>query len=102
MSVGFPTEQRALPYNDMSVASLSAGQAAGTASVLSANSSRRALMIIPNADGSLYFTGSATVDGPYYPVYAGVGFSLIGGECPTGAIFITGQTAGSKLRIGEA
>ena len=96
------TPQVALPYTDKSVASLATNQAAGTALVLAANAARRALTIMPNADGRLYFTGSAAADGPYYPLYAGVARTISGAECPAGVIYVTGQTAGTKLRIGEA
>lgn len=99
---GFPVEQKALPYVDVSVPSLSGGQAAGTSAVLAANASRRALAIMPNADGRMYFTSSASADGPYWPLYAGVMRTLSGAQCPAGDIFVTGQAAGTKLRIGEA
>lgn len=89
-------------YSDVSVVSLSAGQAAGTAQALSANPARKGLTITPNADGRLYFTGTATADGPYLQLYAGVTMTRVGGDCPTGAIYVTGQTAGTKLRMGEA
>jgi hypothetical protein len=99
---GFPVEQKALPYVDVSVSSLSSGQAAGTTLVLAANASRRALTIMPNADGRMYYTGNAATDGPYWPLYANVARALSGAQCPAGDIFVTGQAAGSKLRIGEA
>jgi hypothetical protein len=101
-ATGFPVEQLALPYTDMSVPSLSAAQAAGTALVLAANPARRALTIMPNADGRLYHTGSANADGPYWSLYAGVARTLTGPECPASDIYVTGQPVGSKLRIGEA
>lgn len=91
-----------LPYTDVSVASLSAGQAAGTALVQPANPTRKGLAIVPNADGRLYYTGSATADGVYHSLYAGVHKVLTGPDCPTGAIYVTGQVASTKLRMGEA
>lgn len=87
-------------FTDVS-ATLSAGQAAGTTAALGANPNRTGIAITPNADGRVYFTGSATADGPYFQLYAGVTFMRVGGECPTGALFVTGQGT-AKLRMGEA
>ena len=89
-------------FTDISVGSLSAGQAAGTASVAPADATRSAIFINPNADGRVYFTGDAAADGPYYSLYAGVPFLRTGAECPQGALFVTGQTAATKLQIGKA
>jgi hypothetical protein len=99
---GLPVQARALPYNDKSVADVSVRQAAGMDAVMSANANRLALSIMPNANGRLYYTGNAEADGPYYPLYAGVARTLTGSECPAGDIFVTGQSAGTRLRIGEA
>lgn len=94
-------------FADVSVATLSAGQAAGTAPVLDADETRTAIFINPNVDGRLYFTGpatgsSGTYDGPYFNLYAGVPFVRTGAECPTGDLYVTGQAATTKLRIGKA
>jgi hypothetical protein len=63
---GMPVQARALPYVDKSVSELSAGQATGAASVMTANADRLAISIMPNANGRLYYTGAAAADGPYY------------------------------------
>lgn len=99
---GVPVQAHALPYADASIPSLSAGQASGAAAVLPGNAARRALSIMPNADGRLYYTGPAATDGPYYPLYASVARTLTGADCPAGAIYVTGQAQNSRLRIGEA
>lgn len=96
------TDQMALGYVDVSVPALTAGQASGAESVVGANEYRRGVAFMPNADGRLYYTGPAAADGPYYSLYAGVTRTLTGADCPSGAIYVTGQTAGTKLRIGVA
>jgi hypothetical protein len=87
-------------FADRSVPVISASQAAGTASVLPANASRKVLALTPVADGRLYIA-SAAGGGFYWPLYAGVTKSLTGAECPTNALFVTGQPAGATLAIAE-
>lgn len=99
---GYPFRDVGQAFADVSVASLSAGQAAGTSPVIAANPNRTGITITPNADGRVYFSGDATADGPYFQLYAGVTMTRVGGECPTGALYVTGQTVSTKLRIGEA
>lgn len=89
------------PFTDVSVASLSAGQAAGTTAVITANAARRAIAITPAADGRLYIASSAGA-GFYWPLYAGVTRMLSGADCPTNALFVTGQTAAAALPMAEA
>lgn len=99
---GYPNRDVGQLFTDASV-TLSAGQASGSAPVLAANPNRTGIAITPNADGRVYFTGTASADGPYFQLYAGVTFMRVGGECPTGDIYVTGQGAtGAKLRMGEA
>lgn len=92
--------QSATAMVDVSVASLSAGQAAGTASVIAANSARHLIAITPTNDGRLYIS-SAAGNGFYWPLYAGVTRVLSGADCPTNALFVTGQTAGTALPMAE-
>lgn len=99
---GSPIRDVGQAFADVSVASLSNEQAAGTTAVIAANPNRTGFAITPNADGRLYFTGPASADGPYFPLYLGVTRTLTGGDCPTGALYVTGQAAASKLRMGEA
>jgi hypothetical protein len=87
-------------FVDVSVASLSAGQAAGTASVIAANANRRVFAITPTNDGRLYIA-TAAGNGFYWPLYAGVTRVLSGVDCPTNALFVTGQTAGTALPMAE-
>jgi len=79
---------------------LSATQAAGTASVIAANANRRVFAITPTNDGRLY-TASAAGNAFYWPLYAGVTRVLSGADCPTNALFVTGQTAATALPMAE-
>jgi hypothetical protein len=97
-----PTEQFAQDYPDKSVIALTPAQAAGTDAVLPANINRKGIKIMPVSNGKLYFNGNAAADGAYYPLYAGVLREVEGQRCPTGALYVTGQAAGTKLRIAEA
>jgi hypothetical protein len=90
----------ATAFADVSVASLSAARAAGTTSVIAANPARRVLAITPTNDGRLYIA-SAAGNGFYWPLYAGVTRVLSGADCPTNALFVTGQTAGTALPMAE-
>lgn len=87
-------------FADVSVAALSAARAAGTTSVIVANANRRVFAITPAADGRLYIA-SAAGNGFYWPLYAGVTRVLSGADCPTNALFVTGQTAGTALPMAE-
>lgn len=87
-------------FADRSIASLSVTQAAGTAAALAANPQRRVLAITPASDGRLYIA-SAAGNGFYWPLYAGVTRVLSGADCPTNALFVTGQTAGTALPMAE-
>ena len=93
-------KQTGTALTDRTVPALSAGQAAGTASVIDSNPARRAIMITPVNDGRLYIA-SAVGAGFYWPLYAGVTKSLTGADCPTNTLFVTGQPAGATLAIAE-
>lgn len=91
----------AAAYVDRTVASLSAGQAAGTSVVLAANPARRGLMINPPIDCTLLISAaSGTPRG--WPLFANVPNTIVGQECPTNDIYIYGLTAGQVLAIWEA
>lgn len=86
-------------YADVSIASLSAGQAAGTATVLAANANRKSLMINPPADCFLAI-GSGATGG--YPLFADVPNQITGQDCPTNALYIGGLSAAASVVIWEA
>lgn len=88
-----------LAYADHSVSSLSAGQAAGTTTVLAANSARKALMINPPADCFLAIAGGATAG---WPLFANVPNLISGQECPSNALFVVGLSTAAILTIWEA
>ena len=90
-----------LTYLDITVASLTAEQAAGTSPVAPANFNRKAFGITPLSDGKLYIK-SATGLGFYWAIYAGVTRTLTGQDCPFNELYVTGQTAGSRLVITES
>jgi len=91
--------QPASTFADQTVASLSAQQAAGTASIIAANPNRHAFAITPASDGKLCIgTGGA---GFCWPLIAGITKALSGPDCPTNALYVTGQTAGTALPIAE-
>jgi hypothetical protein len=69
--------------------------------VMSANANRLALSIMPNANGRLYYTGNAEADGPYYPLYRRRAHAHRV-RVPGRRHLVTGQSAGTRLRIGEA
>jgi hypothetical protein len=79
---------------------LSAGQATGAASVMTANADRLAISIMPNANGRLYYTGSGGGRWPLLPLYAGVARTLTGAECPAGDLYVTGQPAARAAHRG--
>lgn len=88
-----------LTYADVSVASLTSGQAAGTNAVIGVNASRKALAINPPADCILRLSGSAAAG---MPLYGGIPNVFVGPECPTNALFISGLSAGQSVTIWEA
>lgn len=90
-----------LSYTDVSVASLSTAQAAGTAAVLNPNAIRRALVIVPPADCTLRLASTSLGSGGM-PLYGAIPNVFIGGECPSNAIFITGLATGQSVVIWEA
>jgi len=94
------TAAAATSFTDRTVAPLSLTQAAGTASVIAANATRKVFAITPTTDGRLYIA-SAAGNGFYWPLYAGVTRVLSGAECPTNALFVTGQTAATALPMAE-
>jgi hypothetical protein len=82
-------------YTDVSVASLSAGQAAGTTAVIAANPNRELVKIVPPADCVVRIT-SGGVGG--IPIFADVA-----NDIPlANALFITGLAAGDAVTILEA
>jgi hypothetical protein len=85
-------------YTDASIASLSAGQAAHTATVLAANANRKALMINPPADCILTIATAATAG---WPLFANVPNTIVGQECPTNALYLVGLSAGAAVTIWE-
>lgn len=87
-------------YTDITVGSLSAGQAAGTSSVVAADATRKLFAITPASDGRIYVASSAGA-GFYIPIYAGVTRILSGPDCPTNAIFVTGQTVSTPLLMAK-
>ena len=83
-----------------SIASLSANQAAGTAAVLAANDSRTAIKIVPPVDCLLrVVSGGSGVGG--IPLFGGVSNDFSGHDCPMGALYVTGLSAGTALTIWE-
>jgi lipoprotein-anchoring transpeptidase ErfK/SrfK len=88
------------PFTDKTVAALSAAQAAGTTAAIVANPQRRVFAITPTNDGRLYIA-SAAGNGFYWPLYAGVTRVLSGQDCPTNALFVTGQTVATALPMAE-
>ena len=87
-------------FIDRSISALSASQAAGTALVIAANANRRVFAITSTNDGSLYIA-SAAGNGFYWPLYAGVARVFSGADCPTNALFVTGQTVATALLMAE-
>jgi len=85
-------------FTNQSVASLSAGQAAGTTEILAANANRKALKIVPPADCTLRIGAT----GAGIPLFGGVANEFSGGDCPTNALFVTGLTAGVAVTVWEA
>lgn len=86
-------------FASQSIASLSAGQAAGTSAILAANANRTAIKIVPPADCTLAIASGASVG---IPLFGGVANEFSGGDCPTNALYVTGLTAGAAITIWEA
>lgn len=85
-------------YVDVSVTSLSSGQAAGTATVIGANTLRKSLMINPPADCILTLASAASTG---WPLFGGVPNTISGVECPANALFVVGLSAGAALTVWE-
>jgi hypothetical protein len=82
-----------------SIAALSAGQAAGTVPILSANPARTALKVVPQNDCFLTI-GSGETTG--VPLYGNVENSFTGAECPVNAVYLAGLAPGTPVVIWEA
>jgi len=95
---GYPVAASGLEYVSVSIASLSAGQAAGTTAILPAKA-RRALKIVPPVDCTLTLAADQTAG---IPLYGGVSNELTGGDCPTNQLFVRGLSAGATLTLWEA
>lgn len=91
--------QQGLAWADVSIAALSAGQAAGTSTVRGASATRKALMINPPADCLLKISTAAGSGG--WPLFGGVPNTIIGQACPTNALYITGLATGQAVGIWE-
>lgn len=98
MSNGYPFVGVASAFTDQSVASLSAGQAAGTTEILAANANRKAVKVGPPADCTLKIGTS----GAGIPLFGGVANEFSGGDCPTNALYVTGLSAGVAVTVWEA
>lgn len=92
--------QPGLEWVDVTIASLSSGQAAGVAAVLSGNADRKGLMINPPVDCLLKIATADDAGG--WPLYGGVPNSIVGQSCPTNALYLTGLSAGQAVAIWEA
>lgn len=96
-----------MPAMQRTIVSLSAGQAAGTASVLAANPNRKVLYIgnIQAVDARVDVSDASGGYGMPLPQKSTV---MFGGDnpqwsiCPTDAIFVGGLSAADKLTIWEA
>lgn len=94
------TAQSGLPYADASISSLSAGQAAGTAVILAADTARKALVINPPANCGLTLSSGGPV---IWPLFANAPNSFTGQDCPTGALYLTaGLATAQALPMAEA
>lgn len=86
-------------FRDVSVASVSAAQAAGTATVVDVNRARVALVIVPPVDCLLKLSAAGSSG---LPLYGGVPNSFVGEECPTNPLYISGLSVGQAVTIWEA
>lgn len=86
---------------DISIASLSAGQADGSVAVAPLNPARKFFAITPSKEGRLYIGdangGRASF---FWPLFAGI-TKTIDEDAPTNALFVTGQSAGQPLPMAE-
>lgn len=81
---------------------LTAGQAAGTDPLIAANANRKGLMFRADVDFELALAAAQTKG---MRIYASARDSLIGGECPLGALYLvngSGLNAGDTLTVWEA
>ncbi|MEO6217773.1 MAG: hypothetical protein ABIO86_17225 [Sphingomonas sp.] len=83
---------------DVSIASLSAAQAAGTAAIRPANPMRDVIMINPPIDCTLTLAPGVTTG---MPLFGGVPNSFEGQLCPSNALYIVGLGAGVAVSIWE-
>jgi hypothetical protein len=86
-------------YTEQSIPALSAGQAAGTSTVLAANADRKALMIVPPANCALSIESGAAGG---WPLFGGVPNTISGQECPLNALYLVGLAADAAVTIWEA
>lgn len=84
---------------DVSVASLTADQAAGTVAILAENLSRKGLMINPPTDCILAI-GSGETSG--WPLFTEVPNSIMAPEVPTNTLYVSGLAENAALVIWEA
>lgn len=98
MLTGYPIPDSGLLYTDVSITSLSAQQASGTAVVRAANPDRRALKIVPPADCTLTIASASTVG---IPLYADVENTFEGASCPTNDLFVRGLSVSAVLIVWE-
>lgn len=95
-----PVTAVAPTYTVQNITSLSAGQAAGTAPILAANTNRRGLIIVPPADCRLKITNDgSTATG--YPLYANAPNEIYLPGVPANALYIVGLSAGVTITIWE-
>jgi len=104
MTDGFPTTPVGLGFITATVNALSAAQAgvnkaAGTAAILPAEPSRRAIKIVPPVDCFYAIEPGATSG---MPLYGEICNSFEGPECPTNALYIGGLSANAKVVIWKA
>lgn len=86
-------------FADQSITSLSSGQAAGTSTVLAANTDRTALKIVPPIDCFLAVASGQTTG---IPLYGEIENTFEGNGCPTNALYIVGLTAAAAVLIWES
>lgn len=87
----------AIAYVDQSVASLTVGQAAGTSTILAANSARKVLMVNPTSNCALTVASGATTG---WPLFANIP-NVIDHGVPASALYVYGLSAGAVLTIWE-
>lgn len=92
--------QLAPTFIDRTVASLSSGQAAGTASVIAANTARLSLILRAEKDCAIAFESGAAAG--VISLYAGLPRTLTGADCPANALYVLGLATADRLIIKEA